>query len=126
VDVLAIDNWAEGKPDRLWHPVQTGSHELLRGTHERTLLLSWPPRGSLMARQALYEWGGTHLIYAGEILRGTADIPFHKELAKHWRLIDRIEIPQWRNRSDAIFLFERGAGDGWNWINAEVSKCTYD
>jgi hypothetical protein len=125
--VLAVDNWAEGKPDKLWHPVQTGSYELLTGEADRALLLSWPPRGLPMALHALRAWDGTHLIYAGEVLRGTADIPFHRELAENWHLVDRIDVPQWRNRSDAIWLFDRrdGAGDGWGWINLELAKCGY-
>lgn len=127
-NVVAIDNWAAGKPERLWHPVQTGSYELLAGTEGRVLLLSWPPRFTPMALRAAEAWEGSRLIYAGEILRGTADPPFHKELADNWRLVERISIPQWRNRSDAIFLFERrdGAGDGWGWMNAEIGKCSYD
>jgi hypothetical protein len=125
VDVLAIDNWADGKPEHLWHPVQTGSYELLDGTKNRALLLSWPPKATPMATRALQAWGGTHLVYAGEAMRGTADPAFHDELAKNWHMVERIEIPQWRNRSDAIFLFERrpGDGDGWSWIKAEMVRC---
>jgi hypothetical protein len=125
VDVLAIDNWVSGKPKQLWHPVQTGSYELLAGTQDRVLLLSWPPRANPMALRALQAWSGTHLIYAGEIMRGTADPAFHDELSKNWHMVERIDIPQWRNRSDAIFLFERrdGDGDGRDWIYKEWTRC---
>jgi hypothetical protein len=128
VDVLAIDNWISGKPERLWHPVRTGSHELLAGTQDRVLLLSWPPRANPMAMRALRAWNGTHLIYAGEILRGTADPAFHRELAENWHMAERIKVPQWRNRSDAIFLFERreGRGDGPGWMQTEHVQCTKD
>jgi hypothetical protein len=126
VDVLAIDNWSSGQPEHTWHLVQSGSFEDLRGTSDRALILGWPPKGSLMALTALRAWSGTRLVYIGEIMRGTADPAFHNELAKNWHLVERVKVPQWRNRSDAIFLFERrdGAGDGWAWMNAEMAKCT--
>jgi hypothetical protein len=128
VDTAAIDNWSGGKPEMLWHPVQSGGVEALSGTSDRVLLLSWPPKLSPMAIIALREWGGTRLIYAGEILRRTADPSFHRELAANWQLVERITIPQWRNFSDAIYLFERreGAGVGWDWMLAEqTARCTY-
>jgi hypothetical protein len=129
VDTIAIDNWSEGKPEKTWHPVEPGDVDSLVGTSDRALLLSWPPKHSWMALAALHQWNGTQLIYAGEILRRTADVAFHRELAKNWRLVERVQIPQWRNFSDAIFLFERkdSAGVGWDWMVAEATAgCTYD
>jgi hypothetical protein len=127
-DVRAIDDWSWGKPDRLWHEVETGSYEKLADTSGHTLILSWPPARDPMALTALRAWNGTRLVYVGEIMRGTADPAFHDELARNWHLVERITIPQWQNRSDAIFLFERrdGAGDGWAWMKAELAKCTFD
>jgi hypothetical protein len=129
VDVLAIDNWSGGKPGKVWHPVQSGDVDSLVGTGEAALLLSWPPKRSPMALAALQTWGGTRLIYAGEILRRTGDVAFHQELAENWQLVERIDIPQWRNFSDAIYLFERRDGDGvgWDWmLAAMIAGCTYD
>jgi hypothetical protein len=127
LDVIAIDNWAGGKPDKLWFPVHTGSFELLADTKDDVLLLSWPPKETAMATKALQAWDGDRLIYAGEILRGTADPAFHRELAANWRLVERVTVPQWRNRSDAIFLFERSPGNGVGdaWMKAELAKCTF-
>jgi hypothetical protein len=129
VDTIAIDNWSGGKPGKTWHPVELGDVDSLVGTSDLALLLSWPPQFRPMALDALRQWNGTHLIYAGEILRRTADVAFHRELAENWRLVERIQIPQWRNFNDAIFLFERkdGAGVGWDWMLAEATAgCTYD
>ena len=43
--------------------------------------------------------------------------------AENWHLVERIDIPQWHNRSDAIFLFERGTGDGRQWMLDELARC---
>lgn len=128
IDAVAIDDWSGGKPEKLWHKVQSGGVEALPGTADRVLLLSWPPRLSPMAIMALEQWGGTRLIYAGEILRRTADPSFHRELARNWRLVERVTIPQWRNFSDAIYLFERqhGKGVGAKWMLEERDRgCTF-
>jgi hypothetical protein len=128
IKVRAIDNWIEGKPDNMWFPVETGSPHNLAGTSDKVLLLSWPTRDSDMGIYALQVWGGEKLIYAGEILRGTANFAFHKELGADWHLVEEIDIPNWRNRSDAIYLLERrpGNGDGFEWLQAIVSECTFD
>lgn len=128
VDAIAVDNWSGGTPESTWHPVQWGDVEALAGTSGRALLLSWPPKHSPMALDALRAWNGTRLVYAGEILRRTADLKFHQELAANWHLVQRVSIPQWRNYSDAIYLFERRDEDGvgWEWMESEMTRgCTY-
>jgi hypothetical protein len=124
VDVLAFDDWSWGKPDHLWYPVEQGGLASIAGTADRVLLMSWPPRNGV-ALHALAAWGGSRLIYVGEMLRRTANYEFHEALANDWHLVERIEIPQWNNRSDAVFLFERrvGGGDGFGWIKNEIADC---
>lgn len=126
-DSLAIDNWMEGKPNSLWHPVETGSYELLDYTSSRVLILSWPPREEPMALTALERWGGDRLIYVGEILRGTGSYKFHKELSYNWRLVEQVIIPQWRSRGDAVYLFERDPANAisWDWLWINASQCWY-
>lgn len=108
----------------LWHPVETGSFERLAGTRERALLLVWPPKNSTMASRALVAWGGKRLVFVGDVLRRTADADFFRLLGEEWRLVRRISIPQWHNRSDAVWLLERapGAGSGSEWMRAEVAR----
>jgi hypothetical protein len=125
IDVFAIDDRSWGTPPKVWHPVKMGGHGLLAGTSNRVLILSWPPRKTGMATLALAAWGGSRLVYAGEILRGAGEPTFFRELAENWHLAGRVSVPQWHNRSDAIFFFERrnGAGDGSAWLKGEMLNC---
>lgn len=104
-DVVAIDNWSWGRP-RVWRPVATGDQRLLPSLPQFTLLLVWPPRGS-MAIEALRAWGGNRLIYIGEMWRGSGDAEFFHELDAHWRIVKRLELPGWWTNSDAVYLLER-------------------
>ncbi|MDH3729217.1 MAG: hypothetical protein OER77_16925, partial [Myxococcales bacterium] len=123
IDVVAIDDFSWGAPTWAWHLVIEGDFRDLRGTSDRVLILSWPPRETDMATRALYKWGGDRLVYIGEILRGSAEPPFFRELANNWRLVDTVHIPQWYNRSDAVYLFERGPGVGWDWMLEHIERC---
>ena len=125
VDVVAFDDFSWGTPPRMWHPVGYGSFETLQGTQDRTLVLSWPTRETGMATKALQAWGGTRLVYAGEILRGAAEPSFFKELSENWRLVEHVFIPQWHNRADAVWMFERdtGNGPGWDWMVNTMKDC---
>ncbi len=113
VDVVAIDNWTDQKPEKLWFPVITGSYELLPPMRDRVLFLCWPPQGTTMALNALKVWGGNTLVYVGEpapspgYARSTADPSFLMELLKHWDLEQEIEIPRWFNRDDSVFIYHR-------------------
>jgi len=111
VDVLAIDDWSWGEPDHLWHPVKDGNEDDLVGTSDRTLIMVWPPRNE-MPLDALKVWNGTRLVYVGEILRGNGTPEFFDEIAQ-WTLVRRIEIPNWWNRSDAVYLLEKKPGPKW-------------
>jgi hypothetical protein len=124
VDALAFDDWSWGKPAHLWHPVEQGGLSSLVGTDARVLLMAWPPRSDL-ALHALSAWDGDRLIYVGEILRRTASPLFHEALARNWHLVERVEIPQWNNRSDAVYLLVRrdNGGDGLGWLEAEIADC---
>lgn len=128
VDITAVDKWDTtwwDKPQKdTWYPITEGNLDQLEGTADKVLLMGWPPRDDT-ALIALDVWKGDRLIYIGELLRRTASIRFHQEIASNWHLVERIEVPQWYNRSDAIFLFERrtGDGDGREWMMEETSGC---
>ena len=101
------------------NPVQRDVHDHLTSTYGWPILTSEAVSAvvDFVGSRGVVDFG----IYAGEILRRTADPSFHRELAANWQLVERITIPQWRNFSDAIYLFERreGAGVGWDWMLAE-------
>lgn len=125
VDVIAVDDFSWGTPPKLWHPVQDGGFDALRGTEKRALVLSWPTRGTGMATRALKKWGGDRLVYAGEILRGAGEPSFFRELAENWTLVERVDVPRWHNLSDALWLFRRTDrnGPGWEWMVNTMRDC---
>jgi hypothetical protein len=112
VDVVAYDNWADGRPAKMFLDVQTGSFEKLPAHRDRVLMLVWPPRSTDMAIKALDAWGGDTLVYVGEPAigqhaRGTANNSFLRRLRRNWTLIATCEIPRWYNRTDAVFVYRR-------------------
>jgi hypothetical protein len=119
-DVAAIDDWSWGRPAHLWHPVELGSYERLHEYRDRTLLLVWPPRNEMPLR-ALRAWGGDRLVYVGELLRGNGNPSLFDAFDSDWVLVARIDIPQWFNRSDAVYLLARGPARPW--VSEEVGIC---
>ncbi len=124
-DVVALDDWSWGRPAKLWHPVATGSERDVAPHWHRALMMVWPPRperswpGGQMAARALEVWHGDRVVYVGEIMRGNASPEFFSGLAREFHLVKRIAIPQWWNRSDAVFLLERGHSDDGEWMRRE-------
>ena len=113
-DVVSIDNWSTERPSKLFSPVITGSFERLPENRDRVLLMVWPlGRGSEMASRALDSWDGQKLVYVGEqtVFRGTsratANPRFLDAVFDGWRLVGTETIPQWFNKDDCVFLYER-------------------
>ena len=74
----------------------------------QVLLLCWPPYKSPMALRSLEMWKGPRLVYIGEQgARGCAEPMFFHKLATDWRLVEEVDIPQWFNRSDKVYLYTR-------------------
>ncbi len=91
-----------------YYPSQIGSFEWLARYRSRALMLCWPPYATRMALRALEEWDGQHLVYVGEPgARGCADPHFFDELARNWELTGKHAIPQWYNRSDEVFFYNK-------------------
>ena len=109
VEVEAIDNWIDGKPEHLHYPVITGSYELLPKFRDRVLLLVWPPRATRMAVRAVEAHAGRVLVYVGEPApaRSTASPEFFDYVSQHFKLVSHVTIPQWFNRYDGVFIYER-------------------
>lgn len=126
-NVAALDDWSWGRPRHLWFPVAPGGEGALAFSAGRSLLIVWPPRagevGQDMAANALRTWRGDRLVYVGEVLRGHATPEFFAALARDFHLVEKIAIPQWWNRSDAVYLLERGDPDGGKWMREELALC---
>lgn len=121
LEVESFDNWTWEKPEQLWFPVKTGDTKALTAYWDWALLLVWPPRDG-MPQDALDSWAGTTFIYVGEVLRGNGDHRFFATLEDEWTLVERVEIPHWFNRSDALFVFRRG-GRTPMWVSSEIDLC---
>ncbi len=108
INVNAIDNWTDKKPEHLFYPVKTGSYELLKFQSDKVLMLVWVPQATDMALTALKTWNGKKLIYVGEPppARGNANPAFFEEL-KNWTLVKVITIPQWYNWNDAVYFYKK-------------------
>ena len=109
IDVIAVDNWTDDKPDKLWYDVQTGSYEYLKFAGSMVLMMVWIPQYTDMGVIALKTWDGERLIVIGEPApaRSNANPTFFAELEKNWILIKVVDIPQWYNHNDAVFFYER-------------------
>lgn len=107
--VECIDNWSDPRPANLYHSVITGSYEMLKNKQDYCLMMVFPPDRRQMAIKALTKWEGKKLIYVGEPFpRATADPNFFAELNNgRWKMTDRIQIPQWYNLADELFLIEK-------------------
>lgn len=127
-DVLAYDlpadhedAWANRFREQ-WYPSHHGDGAEVAAAHpDRTLLLCWPPM-TTMAHDTLRAYadaGGQRLVYIGEGECGCcADDEFHALLEdswgndedeRPWRLVERLEIPQWPGNRDYCAIYERRA-----------------
>jgi predicted GIY-YIG superfamily endonuclease len=121
-DVVALDRSPPGSLKSLvaacnpWHvnarqhsKVQTGQPSDLRVYGDRTLLLCWPPRGS-MASQCLQHWTGENLVYVGELASDTmADPEFFEVLREKFDMSGLVEIPKWPGINDTMTVWRRRA-----------------
>ena len=115
VDVLAYDL---APPDRLsnpnhfhavtWTRVEEGGLEVLADHPDRSLFLCWPPYRDPLATRALGAYAGTTLVYVGEPAGGhTADATFFEELARGWRAVEQVPLPNWPGTHDALTVYLR-------------------
>lgn len=98
----------EWKPRATWTPVGDGGPRSILQYPGRTLLLCWPPYQTKMAASCLAHYRGEYIIYVGEGQGGcTGSKQFHRELEHHWKQIEIIDIPQWPNIYDSLFIWQR-------------------
>lgn len=72
------------------------------------LMMVWPPYNKRMAYYALSAFKGNKVIYIGEGYGGcTGCDKFHQLLAKEWELKQEVNIPQWYDIHDGVYLYDR-------------------
>lgn len=90
VDVAAYDPHPAGEDNHFctagpYTTVLQDDASAVRHHHDRALLMVWPPYGGPHARQALAQYQGDLLLYAGEGPHGcTADDGFYALLGQEW------------------------------------------
>ena len=102
--VSACNPWHVGAKQHV--KVHAGTHDVLKSHSDRTLLLCWPPRGS-MARQCLKHWRGKYLVYVGEFGGCTADLKFKEILQNKFELVSTVAIPRWPGVNDMMTVWRR-------------------
>ena len=91
-----------------WMEIHHGSPQSISERSEReTLLLCWPPLNNPMSTQSLRSYTGNTVIYIGEWRGRTAEADFHDELETMWNLKETLDIPNWPNFSDRLYIFKR-------------------
>jgi len=100
------DRYEEGHS---WTEVLQGTAEEALAQHPgRTLFLCWPPAGDPVAEIALRATQAEYVIYVGwKDDDVTGSIEFHQLLASHWQLVETVDIPQWPEMRDRLFVYRR-------------------
>ena len=91
-----------------WFPVKKGSFKILEDYSRRNLFLCWPFYNDIMALECLKEFKGDILIYIGEKINGcNATNEFFEDLEKRFKLIKKVNIPQWWRLYDYLTVWKR-------------------
>lgn len=111
-----ITLWEDVYPVKNWMPIQKGCEDSVRGYPRHTLLMIWPPYATSMARNALYEFRGDHIIYVGEGHGGcTGDDEFHELLEEEFALVEECDIPQHNGVRDYLMVYKRRRPRSRHW-----------
>ncbi|MBZ0185760.1 MAG: class I SAM-dependent methyltransferase [Candidatus Obscuribacterales bacterium] len=115
-DVVAYDAYAPVVPSRLDDYAKEPFFEVRKATaleavlahSERTLFLCWPTAGDPMAYEALSSTSAEHVIFVGwKDDDVTGCMEFHNRLRREWTLVEELDIPQWPEMRDRLFVYRR-------------------
>lgn len=99
-------NWYH-RGHETWTEVIRSGPRVLRRHKDRTLFLCWPPMSNFAYRSLQIHESKT-VIYIGEGEWGcTADSEFHNALARNYKEVKTVEIPQWDGIHDYLSVYER-------------------
>lgn len=75
---------------------------------DRNVLMIWPPLRGNMAYRVAKNMTSEYLIYIGESAGGScANARFFETLDEKFKLVKTIDIPQWPNIHDSLFIYRR-------------------
>lgn len=115
-DVVAYDAYGPAAPLKVngdeeppYTEVRTGeAAEAVAAHPERTLFLCWPSAGGDWADEALRITRAQHVVFVGwRDDDMTGSLEFHDRLAREWELVEQLDIPQWPDMRDRLFVYRR-------------------
>ena len=113
-DILAFDRYPPPDARNRWHAgehpwaeVLPGGARILTRHPGRTLFLCWPPEDEPMAEQSLLSYGGSTLLYAGELDHSAEGSPRLPHPFEGWEPVESIDLPQWESIDDRLFVLRR-------------------
>ncbi len=91
-----------------WTEVLAGDESIVTKYPGRALFISWPPHDEPFAVKALSRYRGKTFIYAGEGPGGcNGDRAFFQVLARDWKLVNVVPLPQWAESHDSLKVYQR-------------------
>lgn len=115
-DVVAYDAYGPASPFKVngceeppYTDVRTaGGAHALAAHPERTLFLCWPSAGGDWADEALRLTRAQHVIFVGwKDDDVTGSMEFHNRLEREWKLVEQLDIPQWPEMRDRLYVYRR-------------------
>lgn len=80
----------------------------LIAAHNAALMLVWPNYETSFADHSLRDFAGNTFIYIGEGPYGcTGDAKFHARVAREWKRIETVDIPQYTGIHDYMSVYAR-------------------
>lgn len=87
--------------------VEVGDETVLENCIDRSLFLCWPPHDNQISLNILKKYKGNYFIYVGEEGEDPDRKNFFSLLKKDFKLIKKVDIPQWPTFKDALFMYSR-------------------
>lgn len=114
-DVVAYDAYPrlpvdmDGGAEEPFFDVRQGTAADAVAAHpERTLLLCWPSAGGDWTHEALSLTRARHVVFIGwKDDDVTGSMEFHDRLARDWELVEQLDIPQWPDKRDRLYVYRR-------------------
>lgn len=106
--------------------IKAGTAAVRKFSGDSALFLCFPPPDDTMALEALRLYSGQHVIHVGEWEGFTGSLEFETQLFQHFRLIRRVELPNWQDTCYDLTVWERisTAGSLSSQITSKVAKAS--
>lgn len=112
-DIISVDNFSWFKKniyslEKTHYKIINGDHSCVKKHKDRTLFICWPPPDDNMAYKCLKNYKGNYFLYIGEDYPGcTANEKFYLLLKNSFKLIKKIELPNWNGFNSHLKVYKR-------------------